>query len=102
MFEIRHGKAKARRRRASSALKNPNYFISKTRLSVRNVPADFDSKLLKRVFDATQKASLKNSTKNCNCKLLVDASKGKGMDIEAGIQKHKGIGFVEFNTLGKP
>ena len=81
-------------------LKNPNYFISKTRLSVRNVPADFDSKLLKRAFlDATQKRASKNSTpKIVNCKLLVDASKGKGMDIEAGIQKHKGIGFVEFNT----
>jgi nucleolar protein 4 len=79
-------------------LKNPNYFISKTRLSVRNVPAEFDSKLLKRAFlDATQKRASKNATpKIVNCKLLVDTSKGKGADI--GIQKHKGIGFVEFDT----
>jgi nucleolar protein 4 len=82
-------------------LKNPNYYISKTRLSVRNVPAEFDAKLLKRAFlDATQKRASKNTTpKIINCKLLVDTLKGKaGMDIETGKQKHKGIGFVEFDT----
>ena len=43
-----------KRRRAKEEqamkLKNPNFFISKTRLQVRNVPLDTDQKDLKKIF----------------------------------------------------
>ena len=48
-------------------LKNPNFFISKTRLQVRNVPIDTDQKELKRIFhDAVKRrATQANPRRGC-------------------------------------
>ena len=60
-----------KRRRAKEEqamkLKNPNFFISKTRLQVRNVPIDTDQKELKRIFhDAVKRrATQANPRRGC-------------------------------------
>ena len=58
-------------------LRNPNFHVSRTRLSVKNIPDSLDSKALKKLFQ--QFGQVKQS------KILVDA-----------MQNSKGHGFVEF------
>jgi len=74
-------------------LKNPNYFVSRTRLSVRNIPPEIDSKTLKRMFiDAVKQRATQAEPKVLHAKLLYDKDR---MD-ENGKPKSKGMGFVEF------
>ncbi|OUS43221.1 hypothetical protein BE221DRAFT_194621 [Ostreococcus tauri] len=87
-----------KRRRANEErqlkLKNPNFFVSRTRLSVRNIPPEMDSKTLKKMFiEAVQKRATHAAPKVMHAKLLYDSER---MD-ENGKPKNKGIGFVEFS-----
>merc|ERR1712142_1041291 len=76
-------------------LKNTNFFISDTRLSVHNLPAACDEKKLKKIF---LEAVIKNSVKGAKiteCRIMrdggrVSAAKGQG--------KSRGFGFVTFAT----
>ena len=87
-----------KRRRAKEEqnlkLKNPNFFISKTRLQVRNVPVDVDQKQLKKVFfDAVKQRATQQNPRVLHAKLLLDASRPD----ENGNPRSRGIGFVEFD-----
>ena len=74
-------------------LKNPNFFISRTRLSVRNIPPEIDSKTLKKMFiEAVQQRATQAVPKVLHAKLLYDNEK---MD-ENGKPRSKGMGFIEF------
>jgi nucleolar protein 4 len=74
-------------------LKNPNYFISRTRLSVRNIPPEVDSKALKKMFmEAVQQRATQAVPKILHAKLLYDNTKSD----ENGKPRSKGMGFVEF------
>lgn len=74
-------------------LKNPNYFISRTRLSVRNIPPEVDSKALKKMFlEAVQNRATQAVPKILHAKLLYDNTKSD----ENGKPRSKGMGFVEF------
>merc|ERR1712142_508843 len=76
-------------------LKNTNFFISDTRLSVHNLPAACDKKKLKKIFlEAVVKNSVKGA-KITECRIMrdggrVSAAKGQG--------KSRGFGFVTFAT----
>ena len=75
-------------------LKNPNFFVSRTRLSVRNIPPEIDSKALKKMFiEAVQKRATHSTPKVLHAKLLYETDK---MD-ENGKPRSKGMGFVEFS-----
>ena len=74
-------------------LKNPNFFISRTRLSVRNIPPEIDSKTLKKMFiEAVQQRATQAVPQVLHAKLLYDNEK---MD-ENGKPRSKGMGFIEF------
>jgi len=74
-------------------LKNPNYFISRTRLSVRNIPPEIDSKALKKMFmEAVQQRATQAVPKILHAKLLYDKTKSD----ENGKPRSKGMGFIEF------
>ena len=69
-----------KRRRAKEEqamkLKNPNFFISKTRLQVRNVPLEMDQKQLKRVFfDAVKQRATQANPRVTHAKLLFDPTR---------------------------
>lgn len=86
-----------KRRRAKEEqamkLKNPNFFISKTRLQVRNVPMDVDQKQLKALFlDAVRRRATQANPRVLHAKLLYDPTRP---DAE-GKPRSRGIGFVEF------
>ena len=86
-----------KRRRAKEEqamkLKNPNFFISKTRLQVRNVPPAMDQKQLKRVFfDAVKQRATRANPRVTHAKLLFDPTRPD----ENGKPRSRGIGFVEF------
>ena len=86
---------KRRRAKAEQAmkLKNPNFFISKTRLQVRNVPQDVDQKQLKALFlDAVRRRATQANPRVLHAKLLYDPTRP---DAE-GKPRSRGIGFVEF------
>ena len=86
---------KRRRAREEQAmkLKNPNFFISKTRLQVRNVPLEMDQKQLKRVFiDAVKQRATQANPRVLHAKLLFDPTRPD----ENGKPRSRGIGFVEF------
>ena len=86
---------KRRRAREEQAmkLKNPNFFISKTRLQVRNVPVEMDQKQLKRVFfDAVKQRATQANPRVLHAKLLFDPTRPD----ENGKPRSRGIGFVEF------
>ena len=87
-----------KRRRAAAEqalkLKNPNFFISKTRLQVRNVPLDVDGKALKKIFiDAVKRRATRANPRVMHAKLLYDPTRP---DAE-GKPRSRGIGFVEFD-----
>ena len=86
-----------KRRRAKEEqamkLKNPNFFISKTRLQVRNVPLEMDQKQLKRVFfDAVKQRATQANPRVTHAKLLFDPTRPDAN----GKPRSRGIGFVEF------
>merc|ERR1719259_1460186 len=76
-------------------LKNTNFFISDTRLSVHNLPTTCDEKKLKKIFvDAVVNNGVKGP-KITECRIMrdggrVSAAKGQG--------KSRGFGFVSFAT----
>ena len=76
-----------------SKLKNLNYFISKTRLSLRNLPLTLDEKQLKQIFvDAGCKAFLLKQVKIVRSKDRKD---------QQGNMRSMGYGFVEIKTHEK-
>ena len=86
-----------KRRRAKEEqalkLKNPNFFISKTRLQVRNVPPEVDQKELKKIFlEAVKKRATQANPRVMHAKLLYDPTRP---DAD-GKPRSRGIGFVEF------
>lgn len=86
-----------KRRRAKEEqalkLKNPNFFISRTRLQVRNVPPEVDQKELKKIFlEAVKKRATQANPRVLHAKLLYDPTRP---DAE-GKPRSRGIGFVEF------
>jgi nucleolar protein 4 len=70
-------------------LSNPNFFVSKTRLSVRNMPPTLDEKQLKRIF---MQGAFGTRPRLKQVKILRSTDK---MDT-AGLGQSKGCGFVEF------
>ena len=51
-------------REKKKKLKNPNYCVSRTRLSVRNLPLDCDEKIMKRVFLKAARDAIKEQPKD--------------------------------------
>jgi len=51
-------------REKKKKLKNPNYCVSRTRLSVRNLPLDCDEKVLKRVFLKAARDAIKEQPRD--------------------------------------
>ncbi|KAL5475611.1 hypothetical protein EMCRGX_G025444 [Ephydatia muelleri] len=71
-------------------LKNPNFFVSRTRLSVRNIPTKIDEKELRKIFleAAGSEARLKQ----------VKLMRSKERVNSEGVGRSQGYGFVEFAT----
>lgn len=70
-------------------LKNPNFSVSLTRLSVRNIPKNATEKDLRKIFvDAVKNSGEKNPYIK-QVKILTE-------DSNSGEAKSKGIGFIEF------
>jgi nucleolar protein 4 len=87
-------------------LENPNYAVSSTRLSVRNLPAEVDEKQLKSVFLA---ASAEEFQHKNHAGELVNQIHGRAvikqvklmresdkLDPKSGLGRSKRFGFVEF------
>lgn len=66
-FEALSAADKAKRQNleaeGKAKMANPNYFVSKTRLSVHNIPVHVDEKALKRLFLDTAQKELKKPCK---------------------------------------
>lgn len=74
-------------------LKNPNYHVSTTRLSIRNLPLKADEKLLKEKFlSAAATANVSFKPKVLQVKIARDSSR----ITSDGHARSKGYGFVEF------
>merc|ERR1719419_1628688 len=77
-------------------LKNTNFFISDTRLSVHNLPGTCDEKKLKSVFiDALGKGGAK-AAKVTECRIMRDG--GRLIAAKGGVGKSRGFGFVSFSS----
>merc|ERR1719419_2211055 len=77
-------------------LKNTNFFISDTRLSVHNLPGTCDEKKLKSVFiDALSKGGAK-AAKVTECRIMRDG--GRLIAAKGGVGKSRGFGFVSFSS----
>jgi nucleolar protein 4 len=104
---------KAKRKRAQEEKKtklvSPNFIISPTRLSVRNIPRSWTEKQLKALFiQGVKERSTKANPKVVQVKILTSESAGAAGAVEkggkrgaaagaaGGESKSKGIGFVEF------
>ena len=73
---------------ASQKMRNPNYFVSKTRLSVHNLPLTLDEKELGTIF------SKAGNGRALQIKIVRSADRTD----ERGIPRSKGFGFVEFSN----
>lgn len=75
-------------------LKNPNFFVSRTRLSIKNLPKDVDEKTLKKIcIEATKENDApKNGQIVKQVKIMRDLDK---RDID-GNPRSRGFAFVEF------
>jgi len=76
-------------------MKSPNFFISKTRLSVRNIPHHLTEKELKSIcLDAVRERAAKQAGRIAikQVKILLDGDRTN----KDGTPKNKGSGFVEF------
>jgi nucleolar protein 4 len=81
-------------REKTSKLRSPNFFVSKFRLSVHNLPRKVDDKKLKQIFlDAVKRKATKEQPIVRQAKVLMDALK---KDRDTGLPMSKGMGFVEF------
>jgi nucleolar protein 4 len=80
-------------------LQNPNFSVSRVRLSVRNIPLGMDEKMLKTLFLEQVKSDYKKADRKAGdvvikqAKVVFDKEK-LGPD---GLPKSKGYGFVEFS-----
>ncbi|KAK9842211.1 hypothetical protein WJX81_000775 [Elliptochloris bilobata] len=91
------GADRTKRRRAAAELqtklKSPNFFVSRTRLCVRNLPYSLDEKQLKELLVAAVKERAEQARPVVKqVKVLRDAEKVN----TAGKQASKGLAFVEF------
>ena len=74
-------------------LRSPNFVVSATRLSVRNIPRSWTEAQLRSLFlAAVRERASKEHPRVKQAKILVEAE-AKGPD---GAPRSKGIGFVEF------
>ena len=83
----------AKRQRAliekKNKLQNPNFFVSKTRLSIRNIPKDYDDKDLRALFK-------KHSPPGATLKQVKIVRETNRTDSSTGKARSRGFGFVEF------
>eukprot|EP00731_Ephydatia_muelleri_P029751 Em0021g274a len=87
-------------------LKNPNFFVSRTRLSVRNIPTKIDEKELRKIFleAAGSEARLKQvcgfASAGYGIQTLhrVKLMRSKERVNSEGVGRSQGYGFVEFAT----
>jgi len=80
-------------------LKNPNYTISKFRLSIRNIPQDWDEKLVKACALKHTQTKLEEQGGKFDAPVVsqVKIIRDKIRTDKEGKPKSKGFGFVEFN-----
>jgi len=80
-------------------LKNPNFFISTTRLSIRNIPVTVDEKEIVSLFIEEVKPRAKDlgiaSTKNALIKQIKIIRDPGRLDSKK-VPRSKGYGFIEF------
>lgn len=80
-------------REKKTKLASPNFTVSATRLSVRNIPLDMSEKQLKEIFtNAVKEKATKQNPQIKQVKILRNDEK-VGKD---GLPLSKGLGFVEF------
>eukprot|EP00198_Chlamydomonas_reinhardtii_P010429 XP_001699766.1 predicted protein [Chlamydomonas reinhardtii] len=89
----------AKRKRAAEEknikLKSPNFVISRTRLSVRNIPPGWTEAKLRRLFvDAVKERATKENPRVVQAKILKEENRYEA----SGARKSKGLGFVEFES----
>merc|ERR1719419_1981078 len=84
-------------------LKNTNFFISDTRLSVHNLPATWDEKKLKHVFIEAMTSNGVKGARVTECRIMRDGKRPIGKTTvpsstpnAAAMGKSKGFGFVAF------
>eukprot|EP00457_Paulinella_chromatophora_P002099 gb/GEZN01002103.1/.p1 GENE.gb/GEZN01002103.1/~~gb/GEZN01002103.1/.p1 ORF type:complete len:832 (+),score=143.65 gb/GEZN01002103.1/:137-2497(+) len=75
-------------------LKNPNYVVSRTRLSIRNIPAEYSEKNLKELF---QKFAMSGTGRRAPVKQVKIVRDKERIDSK-GVRRSKRYGFVEFET----
>lgn len=74
-------------------LKDSNFFVSPTRLSVRNLPATFDDTKLKELF----LTAAGPGAKVLSARLVLEAEKGVEKGAKKAAGRSKGYGFIEFS-----
>ncbi|GIL62659.1 hypothetical protein Vafri_16846, partial [Volvox africanus] len=89
----------AKRKRAAEEknikLKSPNFVISRTRLSVRNIPPVWTEAKLRRMFvEAVRERATKERPRVVQAKILREQERYDA----SGARKSKGLGFVEFES----
>ncbi|GLI62226.1 hypothetical protein VaNZ11_004823, partial [Volvox africanus] len=89
----------AKRKRAAeeknTKMKSPNFVISRTRLSVRNIPPGWtEAKLRKMFVEAVRERATKESPRVVQAKILREQDRYDA----SGARKSKGLGFVEFES----
>merc|ERR1719431_2368500 len=79
-------------------LKNTNFFISATRLSVHNLAPSCDEKRLKKIFlDAVVKNGVKGA-KITECRIMRDGGRlSSSAAAKGAVGKSRGFGFVAFS-----
>eukprot|EP00887_Chlorella_sp_A99_P007721 scaffold20.g7721.t1 len=92
---------RAKRRRAAEEkrlkLRSPNFVVSATRLSVRNIPRAWGEAQLKQLFlEAVKARASKERPRVRQAKILRGEGAGAGAGAEGAAPRSKGIGFVEF------
>ncbi|KAL3142888.1 hypothetical protein ABBQ38_003176 [Trebouxia sp. C0009 RCD-2024] len=89
---------RSKRKRAAeeknTKLRSPNFSVSRTRLSVRNIPFTLQEKELKQLFIAAVKEhASKAQPRVKQAKILRDPER---VDPADGLPRSRGLGFVEF------
>ncbi|KAJ8903256.1 hypothetical protein NDN08_004365 [Rhodosorus marinus] len=80
---------KAEKEKIKKLTSNPNIYVSKTRLNVRNLPLDVEVKALKQMFAKAGNVPLKGIT---SCKIVRDEARKDS----SGTPRSKGYGFISF------
>ncbi|KAL0051511.1 hypothetical protein WJX82_008930 [Trebouxia sp. C0006] len=89
---------RTKRKRAAeeknTKLRSPNFSVSRTRLSVRNIPLTMQEKALKQLFIAAVKEHASKAHPQVKqAKILRDPER---VDPTDGLPRSRGLGFVEF------